>query len=152
MSGVQYLFRRSKSGAEVIHQGKVFVTGQAEVSGFAASLLGADAVTSSKLLFAGQNNIRGALEEGTAALSTLIEDLGGFDTFDTLLEAANAKLITGSPALIESRLATAKNTLAGALGALPPKPDAESHRAEIEALTATVTATVATRVSSNASP
>lgn len=140
MSGVQYLFRRSKSGAEVVHQGKVFVTGQNEVSSFAASLLGADAVTSSKLLFAGQNNIRGALEEGTAALSTLIEDLGGFDTFDTLLEAANAKLITGSPALIESRLATAKNTLAGALGALPPKPDAESHRAEIEALTATVTA------------
>ena len=82
MSGVQYLFRRSKSGAEVIHQGKVFVTGQAEVSGFAASLLGL-MPTSSKLLFAGQNNIRGALEEGTAALSTLIGDLGGFDTFDT---------------------------------------------------------------------
>jgi DNA repair exonuclease SbcCD ATPase subunit len=99
-----------------------------------------DAATSAKLLFAGQNNIRGALEEGTAALSTLIEDLGGFDTFDTLMEAANTKLVTGSPTLIESRLATAKNTLAGALGALPPKPDAESHRAEIEALTATVTA------------
>jgi DNA repair exonuclease SbcCD ATPase subunit len=140
VDGDTYTFTRRKGGAEVTHQGKVFVTGQAEVSSFAASLLGADAATSAKLLFAGQNNIRGALEEGTAALSTLIEDLGGFDTFDTLMEAANTKLVTGSPTLIESRLATAKNTLAGALGALPPKPDAESHRAEIEALTATVTA------------
>jgi DNA repair exonuclease SbcCD ATPase subunit len=140
VDGDTYTFTRRKGGAEVTHQGKVFVTGQAEVSSFAASLLGADAATSAKLLFAGQNNIRGALEEGTAALSTLIEDLGGFDTFDTLMEAANTKLVTGSPTLIESRLAAAKNTLAGALGALPPKPDAESHRAEIEALTATVTA------------
>lgn len=140
VDGDTYTFTRRKGGAEVTHQGKVFVTGQAEVSSFAASLLGADAATSAKLLFAGQNNIRGALEEGTAALSTLIEDLGGFDTFDTLMEAANTKLVTGSPTLIESRLATAKNTLEGALGALPPKPDAESHHAEIEALTATVTA------------
>ena len=134
--GVVHSFKRGKSGAEVIKNGEVFVTGQNEVSSFAASLLGADLTSSNKLLFASQNGLRGALEEGPKALSQMIEDLAGFDAFDTILDAAQEKLSLGSPSLLEERLKGAMQTLATASESMPTKPDANAHAlavAEIEA-------------------
>jgi DNA repair exonuclease SbcCD ATPase subunit len=129
-----YKFTRAKSGAEVILNGKVFCTGQNEVSAFAASLIGAELSIASKMMFAGQNGIRGALEEGPKALSTLIEDLAGFTVFDQILEAAQEKLALGSPALLEERLKGAEATLVAATESLPVKPDEEDYQAQLTAL------------------
>ena len=129
-----YNFKRSKSGAEVTVNGTVFCTGQNEVSALAASLLGADATTASKLLLASQNGIRGALEEGPKALSMLIEDLADMAVFDTILEAAQTKLALGSPLLLEERLKGAESTLEAATQSLPAKPNEDECRGHVAAL------------------
>lgn len=136
--GVKHTFTRSKSGAEVRlnDSDSPFVTGQTEVSNFAASLLGADASTANSLLMASQNRLRGALEEGPKALSQMIEDLAGFDTFDRILEAASKKLALGSASLLEAQLKGAENTLAAATANLPAKPDEDAHALSLKALEA----------------
>lgn len=102
--GRQLTFTRGKSGAEVIEGGKVIVTGQNEVSAFAADMLGGDLATCNKLLFANQGSLRGALEEGNKALSELIEGLADFDLFDRLLDLISHKLVVGSPDVLQARL------------------------------------------------
>ena len=134
-----YNFKRSKSGAEVTVNGTVFCTGQNEVSALAASLLGADATTASKLLLASQNGIRGALEEGPKALSLLIEDLADMAVFDTILEAAQTKLALGSPLLLEERLKGAESTLEAATQSLPAKPNEDEFRGNVAALNLHIT-------------
>lgn len=134
-----YNFKRSKSGAEVTVNGSVFCTGQNEVSALAASLLGADATTASKLLLASQNGIRGALEEGPKALSLLIEDLADMAVFDTILEAAQTKLALGSPLLLEERLKGAESTLEAATQSLPAKPNEDEFRGNVAALNLHIT-------------
>ena len=122
-----YTFTRGKSGAEVLFQGKVFVTGQDAVTSFASHLLGADVGTANKLMVASQNSIRGALEEGPKALSQMIEDLAGFDTFDRILSEASTKLYLGSPAMAEDRLKRAEAGLTDMLSSMPPEPDVVAH-------------------------
>lgn len=136
LGGITYTFKRGKSGAEVIKGGDVFVTGQNEVTGFAATLLGADGNTSTKLMFASQNGLRGALEEGPKALSQMIEDLAGFDTFDRILDAAQDKLVLGTPSLLEERLKGAQATLEAASQGMPDKPDEAAHDAAVAKLEA----------------
>ena len=131
VGGDTLVFSRSKSGAEVIKNGSVFVTGQKEVSSFASALLGADSGVAHKLFLSGQNSIRGALEEGPKALSVLIEDLAGFEMWDRILNAAQEKLALGNPALLEERLKGAESTLAAASENLPAQPDAEAHAAKL---------------------
>lgn len=139
VDGKVYNFKRSKSGAEVTVNGTVFCTGQNEVSALAASLLGADATTASKLLLASQNGIRGALEEGPKALSLLIEDLADMAVFDTILEAAQTKLVLGSPLLLEERLKGAESTLEAATQSLPTKPNEDEFRGNVAALNLHIT-------------
>lgn len=127
-------FKRSKSGAEVVKNGAVFVTGQQEVSAYAARIFCADVNTGSKLMFAHQGAIRGALEAGPKALSDLIEDLAGFTIFDQILEKAQDKLTLGAPGILEERLKGAEATLAAATESLPIKPDDEAFQAEITAI------------------
>lgn len=129
-----YSFGRSKSGAEVIKNNAVYVTGQNEVSAFAAKLFGGDINIASKMAFANQNAIRGALEAGPKALSDLIEDLAGFTIFDQILEKAQDKLTLGAPGILEERLKGAEATLAAATESLPIKPDDEAFQAEITAI------------------
>lgn len=123
VGGKTYQYKRSKSGAEVTVNGTVFCTGQTEVTKLSASLMGADAAVAGKLLLAGQGSIRGALEDGAAALSALIEELADMSLFDQVLEAASERLALGSPALLEARLKGAQDTLEAASQNLPPKPD-----------------------------
>lgn len=139
VGGKVYNFKRSKSGAEVTVNGTVYCTGQNEVSALAASLLGADATTASKLLLASQNGIRGALEEGPKALSLLIEDLADMAVFDTILEAAQTKLALGSPLLLEERLKGAESTLEAATQSLPAKPNEDEFRGHVAALNLHIT-------------
>lgn len=129
-----YTFTRGKSGAEVLFQGKVFVTGQDAVTSFASHLLGADVGTANKLMVASQNSIRGALEEGPKALSQMIEDLAGFDTFDRILSEASTKLALGSPAMAEDRLNRSEASLIAMLSSVPPEPNVVEYEKAFGAL------------------
>ena len=129
-----YQYKRSKSGAEVVVAGDVYCSGQKDVTALSASLLGADANAAARLMFASQNGLRGALEEGSKALSVLIEDLAGFSTFDEILEAAQAKLPLGSSALLEERLKGEQSTLESIDLNMPAKPDESTHASEIQAI------------------
>lgn len=135
-SGQVYTFTRSKGGAEVQKDGTVFVTGQKEVSAFAATVLGADVKTASNLMLSNQRGLRGVLDEGPKATSQVIESLANFDLFDTILEAATEKLSLGSTAPLVSRIELLKQQLE----ALPDvvKPDLTAHQAQLDALTAEV--------------
>ena len=126
LEGLVYTIKRSKGGAEIVLNGKPFVTGQNEVTNFCSRMLGADPSVVNKLMLAGQNSIRGALEEGEKALSVLIEDLAQFKVFDNILNAAQSTLVLGSPSLFEERLKTASKLLEDAAAASPPEPDREA--------------------------
>lgn len=111
ISGIDYAFSRSKAGAEVTYAGEdgnvVRVTGQKEVTNFAAGLLGADAKTASVLMLSSQAGLRGALDEGATAVGALMAKLADFDTIDKLLENASATLALGSIVPVQEKLAAA---------------------------------------------
>lgn len=129
-----YTFTRSKSGAEVTVGGEVYVTGQTEVANFAQQIIGADLNLASRLMFSGQNSIRAALEEGPKALSVLIENLSGMETFDTILEKAQETLSVGSTAAAEARLATFQAELDKLHAEAPKEPIEAVSKAKIEML------------------
>lgn len=127
-----YTFKRSKAGAEVLVDGQVFVTGQNEVSAFAASLLGADVNVAHHLMLASQGSLRGVLEQGPKATSTLIEGLSDLDVIDRIVEAAQAKLTLGSTAVLEDRLKQAENDLANMKAPeMPVEPDVAGLKSEL---------------------
>lgn len=131
LGGRHLTFVRSKNGAEVICEGVPFVTGQNEVSKYAAELLGGDLATCSKLIFAKQGALRGALDEGNKALSELIEDLADFDLFDRLIDRIQHKLVVGAPDVAQSRLKQAEDALATI--AIPDKPKGGDRVAKLQA-------------------
>lgn len=125
VDGKTYYFTRAKSGAEVLDSaGEVLVTGQNEVSNFAASLIGADVNTAHHMMLSSQGGLRGVLEQGPKATSTLIENLSDLDLIDRLIEAASEKLQLGSTTVLEDRLKSA-TTLRESMvvGEEPAKPD-----------------------------
>ena len=113
LDGRSYLFTRHKGGAECAYDGGI-VTGQNEVTAFAIELLGADANTANRLMLANQASLRGALEEGPKAVSTMIENLADFDLFDRILEAAQNKLLTGPTSHLETKLVTMREMVTSA--------------------------------------
>jgi DNA repair exonuclease SbcCD ATPase subunit len=133
ISGIDYVFKRSKAGAECVY-GDGLVTGQSEVSAFATKLLGADSKTAGLLMLASQNGLRGALDDGPAAVSTLMGKLADFDMIDKLLESAQANLSLGSDAPVRVKLSLAEEAHAAAAAAIVPlDPQAQE---KIDALTA----------------
>ncbi len=128
-NGVTYSFKRGSSGAEVIKDGNVFVTGQAEVTAFSATLLGADAKTAGSLMLADQSGLRGALDEGPAAVSGLMSKLADFDTIDRIVEAMQSTLLLGADAPIREKLKAAEAERDEAFAAIP----APSTLANLEA-------------------
>lgn len=120
-----YTITRSKSGAEVVSMGQVLVTGQSEVTSFCEKLLGADATTAANLMLSNQMGLRGILTNGPKATAQLIEDLGEFDLFDKILDAAQHKLALGSGVALETRV----RQLTADLEQMPdvPAPDAGAH-------------------------
>jgi DNA repair exonuclease SbcCD ATPase subunit len=115
VGGTTYTFKRSKSGAEALVAGKVFATGQTEVSALAAELLGTDANTAAHLMMAGQGGLRGVLSEGPKATSALIEGLSNLDLIEEIIEKAQTNLQLGSTAILNDRLKTAQTTLAATI-------------------------------------
>lgn len=102
-----YTFTRAKSGAEVLVDGKLYVSGQTEVTNFASNLLGADLATARNLMIADQNGLRGALGAGPKAAAEMVEGLADFGLFDKLLERASERLVLGSDVSIQQRLTEA---------------------------------------------
>jgi DNA repair exonuclease SbcCD ATPase subunit len=125
-----YSFTRHKNGAECLHDGGT-VTGQDEVSKFASALLGADAQTAMKLMFAPQGELRGALQAGPTAISQYIEDMSGMDLFDRLMDAFNERLTTGPTTKLDNEVSDLEAKLeAGG----PTPPDTTEVDAKISAL------------------
>lgn len=110
INGTTYHFARSKGGAEVRRDGedKPFVTGQSEVTAFAAELLGCDMKTAGMLMMASQSDLRGALTDGPTAVSGLISKLANSELIDRLLERAGDRLSLGSELPVRERLAAAE--------------------------------------------
>lgn len=102
--GVDYTFSRGKSGAEVLTSGKVLVTGANEVTKFAEQLFGANAEMASKLMFAKQKQLGGALSGGAAKASEMIEFLADFDLFDRIIGLIQTKLPNGATTSVEGRI------------------------------------------------
>lgn len=103
VGGVDYTFSRSKSGAEVNAPG-VKVTGQSEVTAYAAEKLGADAKTAALLMLSSQSGLRGALDDGPAAVSTLMGKLADFDMIDRILESAQNNLSLGAEGPLKDKI------------------------------------------------
>lgn len=132
IEGVTYIVKRGKSGAEVTYDGGS-VTGQNEVTGFAARLLKVDAAAASRLTMSNQNEIRGALEAGTKATTELIERLAEFSQIDDLIELIQEKLPLGSTAAAEANLAQLERDLEDAQ-AKAQQPDTASLEAAIDGM------------------
>lgn len=115
---IDYVFTRAKGGAEVnYHDGKV--VGQAEVTSFSSNLLGADAKTANLIMLASQSGLRGSLDDGPAAVSSLMGKLADFDMIDRLLENATKRLLLGSEQPIQAKLTATEAELAAAVEAVP---------------------------------
>lgn len=127
-----YVITRSKKGAEVLSMGQVFVTGQSEVTSFCEKLIGADGATAANLMFSNQMGLRGVLTNGPKATAQLIEDLGEFDLFDRIIDAAQHKLPLGAATVQADRLQRLTAELGGL--AVPAQPDAAAHEANVLAL------------------
>lgn len=122
ISGVDYAFVRSKSGAECCYAGAdnsvIRVTGQKEVTAFASQLLGADAKTASVMMLSSQAGLRGALEEGPTAISALMGKLADFDMIDRIIANAATTLSLGSSVPATAKLCEAENDVINAQAAL----------------------------------
>lgn len=137
--GVDHTFERSKAGATIFVAGKPHVTGQNEVTAFAAEMLGADAKIAGMLMLATQADLRGSMDEGPTAVSALIARLADFDTVDKIVERANERLILGAEKPYADRLEEAKSLLAG----LGEAPVLSGHDAAADKLLADATASEA---------
>lgn len=132
LGGQDFKVTRGKSGAEVIVDGKVFVTGQTEVSAFFADLLGADVNVAHHLMLAGQGGLRGVLEQGPKATSNLIETLSDLDVIDRIIDAAQANLTLGSTAVLSDRLKYAEEALSNVVEPVAPvAPDLREMQTEL---------------------
>jgi len=107
-----YTFSRAKTGAEVNYGVGNKVTGQNEVSNFAANLLGAEIGAATRLMMSNQGDLRGALSQGPKATMQMIETLSDFDVLDRLIEVMGERLLTGSATYHEEKLATMEAELA----------------------------------------
>lgn len=132
MDGKTYVITRAKGGAEVVLDGKVFVTGQNEVSNFCAALLGADANTATQLMLANQGNLRGVLEEGPKATGSLVESLSDLGVIERILDAAQEKWQLGSTGVLEERLKAAIAQRDAVV--IPDQPDAAAHAETVATL------------------
>lgn len=129
VSGCDYTFSRGKAGAEVLMGGKVVVTGQNEVSAYAASILGTDLRAAAYLTLAQQNALQGVLEEGPKATAQLLEELADMTLFDRILTAAEQKLQLGSTAVLEDRVQQLEAQQAALVSVA--KPEVEAHEQDV---------------------
>lgn len=120
-SGALYHISRSKSGA-TLTVGTVTANGQAEVTRYVENLFGINADTTSKLMIASQNSLRGALE-GNGAVP-LIEKLSNLELIDELITKVQEQLPSGSTRSLLAQIEDLQSLAA-------PVNDLESYQPEI---------------------
>ena len=113
IDGVDYTIKRGKSGAELRYEGGS-VTGQRDVTRFLCEKMRTDPKVAHYLVLSNQNQIRGALEEGSAKTSQLIEQLARMEELDNIIDMIQSDLPTGNTRAIESVIESAEQTLADA--------------------------------------
>lgn len=113
VDGVDYTIKRGKSGAELRYEGGS-VTGQRDVTRFLCEKMRTDPKVAHYLVLSNQNQIRGALEEGSAKTSQLIEQLARMEELDNIIDMIQSDLPTGNTRAIESVIESAEQTLADA--------------------------------------
>lgn len=99
--GTDYRINRAKSGATLVSTHGT-VNGQAEVTKYVEGLFGVSADSSSKLMIASQNGLRGALESNDAI--SLIEKLADIGVVDDLISRIQKQLPCGNTSLIVESL------------------------------------------------
>lgn len=118
-----YKFVRHKGGASCSYDpGNGYaggVTGHEAVTSYAAELLGADAKTASVLMLASQSGLRGAIDDGPAAVSGLMAKLADFDMLDKIVARAEERLLTGSPNYINAQIENLKAEKTKAEASIP---------------------------------
>lgn len=100
---VSYVLKRSTRGAEITWDGGR-VTGQTEVTKFCEEVLELKPGTGSKLMFVGQNAMRGVLEEGGSRASQMIEQLANFDQIECWVNKLQEDYSTGNTKVVEATL------------------------------------------------
>ncbi|WP_274585347.1 AAA family ATPase [Neisseria leonii] len=103
--GRPYELRRSPRGAEITWDGGR-VTGQTEVTRFCEELLNLKPGTGQKLMFVGQNTVRGTLEETGTRSAQMIEQLAGFDQIDRWIETVQEQFPSGRTTGFQASLAS----------------------------------------------
>jgi DNA repair exonuclease SbcCD ATPase subunit len=118
LNGHLYRITRGKSGAEITFSnytdggviggkaavGGMVITGQTETRKFMENLLGVTAEMATKMMMANQAALRGALQEGPAKTSELIEDLADFDLIDRIIHLIEERLPSGNTASLEAQV------------------------------------------------
>jgi len=128
--GARYICQRSFKGAELKKEGEIVCTGQDTVTAYIKELLGLPARSDAhKLIFANQNEIRGALALGPTAASEFIERLANFEEVDSLIKFLGAKLPNGPTKILEEAVSVGDAKLVELAAA--PVIDSSIHDAEI---------------------
>lgn len=142
VAGVEYYAKRSKSGAEINYidaaGAEQNVTGQTECTAFIERLIGVTSKNIYRLMFAGQNAIRGALEQGAGETMALIEKLADFEQIDNVMTLIQSNLVTGNTATAEANVARTTEQIE-ALGPIVA-PDLKADLAQLQSLTDAATA------------
>ena len=95
VENIDYTLKRSARSAEITWKnGRV--TGQTDVSRFCENLWQLKPNTSNKLMFIGQNAIRGILEEGGVKTAQMIEQLADFEQIEQWIHTLQTEFITGN--------------------------------------------------------
>jgi exonuclease SbcC len=132
LNGAAYRVTRSKSGAEIRggeEYEKIEATGQAEVTKFVETLLGASKDVCRNLMLADQQALRGALAKGPSAAIELIEKLANFSLIDTILGLVQDRLPCGTTTTVEARIQTLEAQVAA-----PVQDDTAPLAAKVEEL------------------
>lgn len=103
LDNIHYIVKRSARSAEINWQGGR-VTGQADVSRFCEELWQLKPNTGSKLMFVGQNAMRGILAEGGVKTAQMIEQLADFDQIEQWIHILQTEFDIGKTELHEQTL------------------------------------------------
>jgi len=105
-----YVVKRSKSSASVTGP-DVKISGQSEVSNFFYKLFGIIKGTEKYVLVSDQGDAAGILRGKPGEVTSLIEDLAGFNQIDELIDKVSEKFPHGSKAVLEERIIDLKEQL-----------------------------------------
>ena len=130
VENIDYTLKRSARSAEITWAtGRV--TGQTDVSRFCENLWQLKPNTGSKLMFIGQNSIRGILEEGGVKTAQMIEQLADFDQIEHWIHTLQTEFTTGSVEPYQQNLSYLNQQLNELQTELAALPDPEQQAAQL---------------------